>query len=170
MKSSVLFERREERCLQHGSSPMPHVALAGSCSYLAWGHIAFPAFSLYRDTKWGIEGFYEALAKAGRSVWHSHDTDPAHVRNSHAARWVNCSDMCFLAGSSFLCVSKLTNQAVVLSNSLVFFSLSRSPVTLWSRVSSSASRSGDQPSSNADRLSCKAVIKLVSVSCPVEVS
>jgi NAD(P)-dependent dehydrogenase (short-subunit alcohol dehydrogenase family) len=26
------------------------------------GHIAFPAFSLYHATKWGIEGFYEALA------------------------------------------------------------------------------------------------------------
>jgi NAD(P)-dependent dehydrogenase (short-subunit alcohol dehydrogenase family) len=27
------------------------------------GHIAFPAFSLYHTTKWGIEGFYEALAQ-----------------------------------------------------------------------------------------------------------
>ena len=27
------------------------------------GHIAFPAFSLYHVTKWGIEGFYEALAQ-----------------------------------------------------------------------------------------------------------
>lgn len=27
------------------------------------GHIAFPAFSLYHATKWGIEGFYEALAQ-----------------------------------------------------------------------------------------------------------
>ena len=26
------------------------------------GHIAFPAFSMYHATKWGIEGFYEALA------------------------------------------------------------------------------------------------------------
>jgi len=26
-------------------------------------HIAFPAFSLYHVTKWGIEGFYEALAQ-----------------------------------------------------------------------------------------------------------
>lgn len=26
------------------------------------GHIAFPAFSLYHATKWGIEGFYESLA------------------------------------------------------------------------------------------------------------
>ena len=30
------------------------------------GHMAFPAFSLYHATKWGIEGFYEALAR-GRS-------------------------------------------------------------------------------------------------------
>jgi NAD(P)-dependent dehydrogenase (short-subunit alcohol dehydrogenase family) len=37
------------------------------------GHIAFPAFSLYHATKWGIEGFYEALTKAGRAVRHSHD-------------------------------------------------------------------------------------------------
>ena len=29
------------------------------------GHIAFPAFSLYHATKWGIEGFYEALARGG---------------------------------------------------------------------------------------------------------
>ncbi len=27
------------------------------------GHIAFPAFSMYHATKWGIEGFYEALAQ-----------------------------------------------------------------------------------------------------------
>ena len=27
------------------------------------GHIAFPAFSLYHATKWGLEGFYEALAQ-----------------------------------------------------------------------------------------------------------
>ena len=27
------------------------------------GHMAFPAFSLYHATKWGIEGFYEALAQ-----------------------------------------------------------------------------------------------------------
>jgi NAD(P)-dependent dehydrogenase (short-subunit alcohol dehydrogenase family) len=27
------------------------------------GHIAFPAFSMYHATKWGIEGFYEALAE-----------------------------------------------------------------------------------------------------------
>jgi NAD(P)-dependent dehydrogenase (short-subunit alcohol dehydrogenase family) len=27
------------------------------------GHIAFPAFSLYHATKWGIEGFYEAFAQ-----------------------------------------------------------------------------------------------------------
>ncbi len=26
------------------------------------GHIAFPAFSMYHATKWGIEGFFEALA------------------------------------------------------------------------------------------------------------
>ena len=26
------------------------------------GHIAFPAFSMYHATKWGIEGFYESLA------------------------------------------------------------------------------------------------------------
>ena len=26
------------------------------------GHLAFPAFSLYHATKWGIEGFYESLA------------------------------------------------------------------------------------------------------------
>src|ERR1700745_3912046 len=25
------------------------------------GHIAFPAFSMYHATKWGIEGFYESL-------------------------------------------------------------------------------------------------------------
>src|SRR6266568_2396545 len=27
------------------------------------GHIAFPAFSLYHATKWGIEGFYEAATR-----------------------------------------------------------------------------------------------------------
>jgi NAD(P)-dependent dehydrogenase (short-subunit alcohol dehydrogenase family) len=27
------------------------------------GHIAFPAFSLYHATKWGIEGFYESFAQ-----------------------------------------------------------------------------------------------------------
>ena len=27
------------------------------------GHIAFPAFSMYHAAKWGIEGFYEALAQ-----------------------------------------------------------------------------------------------------------
>jgi NAD(P)-dependent dehydrogenase (short-subunit alcohol dehydrogenase family) len=27
------------------------------------GHIAFPAFSMYHATKWGIEGFYEALTQ-----------------------------------------------------------------------------------------------------------
>ena len=27
------------------------------------GHMAFPAFSLYHVTKWGIEGFYESLAQ-----------------------------------------------------------------------------------------------------------
>jgi hypothetical protein len=26
------------------------------------GHIAFPAFSMYHATKWGIEGFYESVA------------------------------------------------------------------------------------------------------------
>ncbi len=41
------------------------------------GHMAFPAFSLYHATKWGIEGFYEALAKAGRTVRHPHDAGRA---------------------------------------------------------------------------------------------
>src|SRR5262249_52042634 len=27
------------------------------------GHIAFPGFSMYHATKWGIEGFYESLAQ-----------------------------------------------------------------------------------------------------------
>jgi short-subunit dehydrogenase len=26
------------------------------------GHIAFPAFSMYHPTKWGVERFYESLA------------------------------------------------------------------------------------------------------------
>jgi short chain dehydrogenase len=53
------------------------------------GHIAFPAFSLYHATKWGIEGFFEGFAKAGRTVRHSHDVGRARhdphqlLRSSH---------------------------------------------------------------------------------------
>ena len=41
------------------------------------GHIAFPAFSMYHATKWGIEGFYEALAARGRAVRDPHDAGRA---------------------------------------------------------------------------------------------
>src|SRR6516162_3066702 len=41
------------------------------------GRVVKEAFSLYHATKWGIEGFYEALAKAGRTVQHSHNAGRA---------------------------------------------------------------------------------------------
>src|SRR5215470_767699 len=43
------------------------------------GLIAVPGFSLYHAAKWGIEGFYEAFAKAGRTVRHSHDACRARL-------------------------------------------------------------------------------------------
>src|SRR6266702_6344563 len=45
---------------------VPHLRLQGGGRLMQMssmgGHIAFPAFSMYHATKWGIEGFYEALA------------------------------------------------------------------------------------------------------------
>jgi len=46
---------------------VPHLRRQGSGRLMQLssmgGHLAFPAFSLYHATKWGIEGFYEALAQ-----------------------------------------------------------------------------------------------------------
>ena len=45
---------------------VPHLRAQGGGRILQMssmgGHIAFPGFSLYHTTKWGIEGFFEALA------------------------------------------------------------------------------------------------------------
>ena len=47
------------------------------------GHIAFPAFSLYHATKWGIEGFYEALAQEVEPFGiHTMLVEPGMIRTS----------------------------------------------------------------------------------------
>jgi NAD(P)-dependent dehydrogenase (short-subunit alcohol dehydrogenase family) len=47
------------------------------------GHIAFPAFSLYHATKWGIEGFYEALAQEVEPFGiHTILVEPGMIRTS----------------------------------------------------------------------------------------
>src|SRR5258708_38637447 len=47
------------------------------------GHIAFPAFSLYHTTKWGIEGFYEALAQEVAPFgMHTTLDEPGMIRTS----------------------------------------------------------------------------------------
>jgi NAD(P)-dependent dehydrogenase (short-subunit alcohol dehydrogenase family) len=47
------------------------------------GHIAFPAFSLYHATKWGLEGFYEALAQEVEPFGiHTTLVEPGMIRTS----------------------------------------------------------------------------------------
>ena len=47
------------------------------------GHMAFPAFSLYHATKWGIEGFYEALAQEVEPFGiHTILVEPGMIRTS----------------------------------------------------------------------------------------
>jgi NAD(P)-dependent dehydrogenase (short-subunit alcohol dehydrogenase family) len=47
------------------------------------GHIAFPTFSLYHATKWGIEGFYEALAQEVEPFGiHTILVEPGMIRTS----------------------------------------------------------------------------------------
>jgi len=47
------------------------------------GHMAFPAFSLYHATKWGIEGFYEALAQEVEPFGiHTTLVEPGMIRTS----------------------------------------------------------------------------------------
>lgn len=47
------------------------------------GHIGFPAFSLYHATKWGIEGFYEALAQEVEPFGiHTILVEPGMIRTS----------------------------------------------------------------------------------------
>ncbi len=47
------------------------------------GHIAFPAFSLYHATKWGIEDFYEALAQEVAPFGiHTTLVEPGMIRTS----------------------------------------------------------------------------------------
>jgi NAD(P)-dependent dehydrogenase (short-subunit alcohol dehydrogenase family) len=47
------------------------------------GHIAFPAFSLYHATKWGIEGFYEAFAQEVEPFGiHTTLVEPGMIRTS----------------------------------------------------------------------------------------
>ena len=47
------------------------------------GHMAFPAFSLYHATKWGIEGFYEALAQEVAPFGiHTTLVEPGMIRTS----------------------------------------------------------------------------------------
>ncbi len=47
------------------------------------GHIAFPAFSLYHATKWGIEGFYEALTQEVEPFGiHTMLVEPGMIRTS----------------------------------------------------------------------------------------
>jgi NAD(P)-dependent dehydrogenase (short-subunit alcohol dehydrogenase family) len=47
------------------------------------GHIAFPTFSLYHATKWGIEGFYEALAQEVEPFGiHTTLVEPGMIRTS----------------------------------------------------------------------------------------
>jgi short-subunit dehydrogenase len=47
------------------------------------GHIAFPTFSLYHTTKWGIEGFYEAFAQEAELFGiHTMLVEPGMIRTS----------------------------------------------------------------------------------------
>jgi NAD(P)-dependent dehydrogenase (short-subunit alcohol dehydrogenase family) len=47
------------------------------------GHLAFPAFSLYHATKWGIEGFYEAFAQEVEPFGiHTTLVEPGMIRTS----------------------------------------------------------------------------------------
>jgi NAD(P)-dependent dehydrogenase (short-subunit alcohol dehydrogenase family) len=52
--------------IQLARAVVPHLRAQGGGRLLQLssmgGHIAFPAFSMYHATKWGIEGFYESLA------------------------------------------------------------------------------------------------------------
>jgi NAD(P)-dependent dehydrogenase (short-subunit alcohol dehydrogenase family) len=48
------------------------------------GHIAFPAFSLYHATKWGLEGFYEAFAQEVEPFGiHTTLVEPGMIRTSY---------------------------------------------------------------------------------------
>jgi NAD(P)-dependent dehydrogenase (short-subunit alcohol dehydrogenase family) len=51
--------------IQLARAVVPHLRAQGGGHLVQMssmgGHLAFPAFSLYHVTKWGIEGFYEAL-------------------------------------------------------------------------------------------------------------
>ncbi|MFF4597613.1 SDR family oxidoreductase [Amycolatopsis sp. NPDC001319] len=53
--------------IQLARAVVPHLRAQGGGRLLQLssmgGHLAFPAFSLYHTTKWGIEGFFEALAE-----------------------------------------------------------------------------------------------------------
>ena len=53
--------------IQFARAIIPHLRAQGGGRLVQLssmgGHIAFPAFSLYHATKWGIEGFYEALTQ-----------------------------------------------------------------------------------------------------------
>jgi len=53
--------------IQLARAAVPHLRAQGGGLLLQMSsmgaHLAFPAFSLYHVTKWGIEGFYEALAQ-----------------------------------------------------------------------------------------------------------
>ncbi len=53
--------------IQFARAVVPHLRAQGGGRLVQLssmgGHIAFPAFSLYHATKWGIEGFYEALTQ-----------------------------------------------------------------------------------------------------------
>jgi NAD(P)-dependent dehydrogenase (short-subunit alcohol dehydrogenase family) len=47
------------------------------------GHMAFPGFSLYHTTKWGIEGFYEAFApEVAPFGIHTTLVEPGMIRTS----------------------------------------------------------------------------------------
>ena len=52
--------------IQLARAVIPHLRSQGGGRLLQLssmgGHLAFPAFSMYHATKWGIEGFYESLA------------------------------------------------------------------------------------------------------------
>jgi NAD(P)-dependent dehydrogenase (short-subunit alcohol dehydrogenase family) len=53
--------------IQLARAVLPHLRAQGGGHVMQMSsmgaHLAFPAFSLYHVTKWGIEGFYEALAQ-----------------------------------------------------------------------------------------------------------
>ncbi|BBY29385.1 SDR family oxidoreductase [Mycolicibacterium sediminis] len=53
--------------IQLARAVVPHLRALGGGHLMQMssmgGHLAFPAFSLYHVTKWGIEGFYEALTQ-----------------------------------------------------------------------------------------------------------